>query len=88
MAYHVTSTPLVYPPPPGIRLQFKYQQGPPYIWRTPANDPVQYGSGYLILANQPGIQITRVKYIDIVESCASSTSTLSNPGTPPPEASS
>ena len=66
MAYHVTSTPLVYPPPLNIRLSFRYQQGPPYIWRTPNLDPIQFGSGYIIVANQPGIPITRVKYMWVV----------------------
>ena len=64
-AYHVTSTPMSWPCPSGLRTSFKYQQGSP-VWRTPLNDPFQFGSGFIIVAQQPGLAITRVKYTPVL----------------------
>lgn len=43
---------------------FRYQQQTP-VWRTPLTDPIQWGSGFVIAGQQPGINISRVKFIPI-----------------------
>lgn len=65
LAYHVTSEPMTWPCPPGIRHQFRYKQLGP-TWRTPPFDPFQHGSGYIIAGVQPGLDITAVKWLPIV----------------------
>lgn len=53
---------MTWPNPPYVRLDFAYQQGSP-IWRVPLADPIQFGSGFVIVGQQPGINITRLRYI-------------------------
>jgi hypothetical protein len=52
---------LTWPNPPYVRLDFQYKQGAP-PWRTPVHDPVQFGSGFIIIAQQPGLNITHLRY--------------------------
>lgn len=63
-AYVIVDPVLTYPPPVGVRLHFQYRQSAP-IWRTPAIDPIQFGSGFLIVPIQPGLAITHLRYFPV-----------------------
>ena len=53
---------MTWPHPPYVRLDFAYQQGTP-VWRTPLVGPFQFGSGFIIVGAQPGLNVTRIRYI-------------------------
>ena len=60
-AYVIVDPILKYPPPTGVRFHFQYQQGGP-VWRTPPIDPIQFGSGFIIVPIQPGVPMTALRY--------------------------